>query len=231
MPMQYRSLGCAAIVLLCSAGSAFAGFASSVTGNGILVSPPASVLPGADPNSDYIVFNEQSGVLTSSVTLDESGADKGGHTGLSTFVPVTLAAGTRFGTTLIQLDPEQAGTVNSGAAVIHFSSKILGIALHGTTLDATDVFGHSGTTYPTGYSPPPPNNRGIDATRDDKFTLAANGLNLEVNFDASNFGFDQIRVFTASPVPEPASVLVWLVASAVVAGSSFWARRGRPTVA
>ncbi|HEV8002925.1 MAG TPA: hypothetical protein VGP63_23775 [Planctomycetaceae bacterium] len=215
------------VFLLSPAGSALAGFATSVSGNGVLVAPPASVIPGADPNSKYIVFNEQSGTLGSSVTLDESGTDHGGHDGLSTFVPVTLSAGTAYGTTLIQLDPEQAGTVHSGAAVIHFSSKILGIALKSSTLDATDIYGHAGTTYPTGTA-----GRGIDATHDDKFTIAANGLNLTVNLDASNFGFDQIRIFTAaSPVPEPATLLTWLMLSGVAAGLAFARSRSTSVVA
>ncbi len=93
--------------------------------------------------------------------------------------------------------------------MIHFSTSILGIALHGTTLDATDAYGHAGTAYPTAASFTPPEDRGIDATADDKFTIAANGLNLTVNFSASNLGFDQIRVFTVG-VPEPSSLLVWL---------------------
>ena len=214
--MRILALVWAAVLLLSSAGSTFGGFATSVTGNGVLVAPPASVVPGASSNSDYVVFNERSGALASSVTLDESGTDHGGHDGLSTFVPVTLPAGTLFGTTLVQLDPEQAGKVTSGAAVIHFSSKILGIALRSSTLDATDVYGHPGTTYPTGNPI-----RGIESTHDDKFTIAANGLNLEVNFDASNFDFDQIRVFTSSPVPEPASLLTWLLSSGLAAGFVF----------
>ena len=105
------------------------------------------------------------------------------------------------GTTMIQLDPNQAGTVNSGAAVIHFSSRILGLALFSSTLDATDVYGHAGTLYPTGNSA-----RGIEKTRDDKFTIAGSGLSVTVNLTANNFDFDEIRVFTAAPVPEPASL-------------------------
>src|SRR5262249_37368643 len=153
--------------------------------------PPASTIPGASSNSNYIVFVEHSGVLSSSVTLDESGSDQGGHNGTSTFVPVTLDAGTAYTTTLIQLDPEQEGKVNSGSAVLHFSTPILGIALHGATLDATDIYGHPGTTYPTSASFTPPEDRGIENSSDDKFTIAANGLNLNVNLTANDFGFDQ----------------------------------------
>jgi hypothetical protein len=223
--MRHVASGAGVVFVLCFSSPSFAGFAVSVAGHGVLVSPPASVLPAADANSKYIVFNEQSGVLASSVTLDESGTDHGGHDGLSTLTPVTLAAGTHFGTTLIQLDPEQSGTVHSGSATIHFSSQILGIALRSATLDATDIYGHPGTTYPTGNSV-----RGLEATHDDKFTIAANGLNLEVNFSANNFDFDQIRVFTA-PVPEPASLCFWLGASGALGACAMRRRNKRPVAA
>ncbi len=224
--MRLPTLTCVAFLLILPAGPALAGFAKTVTGNGVLIAAPSSDLPGAIANSQYVVFNESSGVLTSTLTLDESGADQGGHNGLSTFVPITLAAGTQYGTTLIQLDPNQSGSVNSGAAVIHFSSKILGIALTSSTLDATDIYGHAGTTYPTGTA-----NRGIDATREDKFTIAANGLNLNVNLDASNFGFDQIRIFTAAatPVPEPGTLMIWLTSGGLV-GALALRRRNRALV-
>jgi len=233
-------VGAAALTLLC-ASPAFAGFATSVsysgpTGGGqgaFLVSPPSSAL--GDVNKAYQVWNESSGTLSSSVSLENNGA-VGSYSGTSPGTSTTLAAGTAYGTTMVQLNPGVSGTFHAGEAIIMFSSKIIGLALSGTTngvpgsLDKTDVYGAAGTTYPTNYSSPY-NNRGIIGKSNEMFTITDGGLELIVNLTANNGGFKELRVFTSgsspSGVPEPASISIWSLAGTFFAGRGWWRRRPR----
>ena len=230
----------AALTLLCATPS-FAGFATSVsytgpTGSGqgaALVAPPPSAL--GDVNTAYQVWNESSGTLGSSVALENNGA-VGSYSGISPGTSTTLGAGTQYGTTFVQLNPGVVGTFHAGEAIIQFSSKIIGIALSGTTggvpgsLDKTDIYGAPGTTYPTGYTNPN-NNRGIIGKNNQFFTITNGGTELEVNLTANNLGFKEIRVFTAggsaTGVPEPASIAIWSLAGTFFAGRGFWRRRQR----
>jgi hypothetical protein len=136
------------------------------------------------------------------------------------------------------LNPGVNDAIKSGQAIIDFSSKIIGIALSGTSgsvpgsLDNTDKYGAAGTTYPTGYTNPN-NNRGIIGKTNDFFTIMNGGTELEVHLTAQFDGFKELRVFTAggsaSGVPEPASLAVWSLLGTVLVGGSFW-RRQRPAV-
>jgi len=237
--MRKSLVGGAVALSLLLSSPIYAGFATSATGaNGgvaALVSPPASAL--GDVSTAYQVWNESSGTLSSSVTLENNGA-VGSYSGVSPGTPTVLGSGTTYGTTFIQLNPGINGTVNSGMAIIDFSSKIIGIALSGTTagvpgsLDKTDQYGAPGTTYPTGYTNPS-NNRGIIGKNNDLFTITNGGTELEVHLTAQFDGFKELRVFTAggsaSGVPEPASLAVWSLLGTVVAGGKWW-RRQRPAV-
>jgi hypothetical protein len=229
-------VGAVALTLVC-ATPAFAGFATSVSysgpagGGAALVSPPPSAL--GDVSTAYQVWNESSGTLSSNVTLENNGA-VGSYSGTSPGTPTTLTSGTPYGTTMVQLNPGVNGVVHSGEAIIMFSSKIVGIALSGTTagvpgsLDKTDVYGAPGTTYPTNYSNPN-NNRGILGKNNQTFTITDGGLELEVKLTANFDGFKELRVFTAggSPtgVPEPASIAIWSLAGTFFAGRRWWRRR------
>jgi len=237
--MRKSLFGGAAALTLLLASPIYAGFATSAVGaNGgsaALVSPPSSAL--GDVSTAYQVWNESSGTLSSSVSLENNGA-VGAYSGVSPGTSTTLTTGTPYGTTFIQLNPGIDGTVNSGQAIINFSSKIIGIALSGTTggvpgsLDNTDQYGAPGTTYPTGYTNPS-NNRGIIGKTNDFFTIMNGGTELEVHLTAQFDGFKELRVFTAggsaSGVPEPASLAVWSLLGTVLVGGSFW-RRQRPAV-
>ena len=237
--MRKSLFGSAAALTLLFASPIYAGFATSATGasggTAALVPPPTSAL--GDVSTAYQVWNESSGTLSSSVSLENNGA-VGSYSGVSPGTPTVLGSGTPYGTTFIQLNPGINGTVKSGEAIINFSSKIVGIALSGTTagvpgsLDKTDVYGAPGTTYPTGYTNPT-NNRGIIGKTNDFFTILNGGTELEVHLTAQFDGFKELRVFTAggsaSGVPEPASLAVWSLLGTVLVGGSFW-RRQRPAV-
>jgi hypothetical protein len=225
MKMKFLA-GMSMLAILILATPAFAGFATSVTGNGALIAPPPSALPGAIASDGYSVWNETQGTLAAPVSLDYNGAP-GSYNGLSAFTPTVLAPGTKYGTTMVHFDPV-TDVVVGATAVITFSHSILGIALRGTSLDATDIYGAPGTTYATGFTQPFPDTRGIDFRTNDRFTVSADGKTLQVRLTANFTGFDEMRVFT-SGVPEPASLVVWSLMGAVVAGGSWW-RRQRPAV-
>lgn len=232
--MRKILVGLSALGVLCFATPAFAGFAISATGNvpgGTgLVSPPPDAF--ADTNHTYQIWNEQQGTLASSVTLTADGTE-GAFSGVSAFTPTTLGAGTAFGTTYVQLNPGLAGAVtNSGTATILFSSKILGLALSASNLTSTNIFGAPGTTYPSGQGGPNNNGGSIVGKTNQFFTVSDGGLELTVRLTGNNFGFKDIRVFTAgnaTSVPEPASLIVWSVLGTVLSGGAWW-RRQRPAV-
>jgi hypothetical protein len=234
--MRKSLIGLSALGVLCFATPTFAGFAISATGNvpaGTgLVSPPADV--ASSTSSSYQIWNEQQGTLASSVTLT-SGPTPDGTTvsGVGPFTPTTLAAGTAFGTTYVQLNTGSPGAVSggSGTATILFSSRIIGLSLSASNLTATNVFGAPGTTYPSGGDP---NNNGgsIVGKSNQFFTITDGGRELEVQLTSQFLGFKDIRVFTAgnsTTVPEPASLIVWSLLGTVVSGGAWW-RRQRPAV-
>ena len=114
--MRKLLVGISALGVLCFATPAFAGFAISATGNVPntltgLVTPPANAQ--ADTATTYQIWNEQQGTLSSSVAVDNNGAN-GSYSGLSPGSPTTLASGTTYGTTYVQLNPGISGTVAVG---------------------------------------------------------------------------------------------------------------------
>jgi hypothetical protein len=210
-----------------SPASAFAAFVVSVTGTGALVSPPADSSPGAFEANSFSVWEESTGEIASDLALDHDGTagDFQGNDDFS-LLGTTLSAGTKYNATLIHLDPESQG-LGSAKAAISFATQIIGIALFGTAVDASDIYGAPGTTYPTGAVPTVSlDTRGIDFRANDKFSISADGKILSLHFTGNGAGFDQIRVFTAAgAVPEPASLAVWTIIGTAVGGRSWWRRR------
>jgi hypothetical protein len=229
--MRKLLVGFSALGVLFYAAPAFAGIALSATGNVPptltgLVTPPANVV--ADTSLTYQIWNEQLSTLTSPVSVDNNGA-VGSYSGLSPGTGTTLATGTPFGTTYIQLSPGVDGLVHSGEATILFSSKIIGLALSSTNLQNTNIYGAAGTTYPSPNAGGANNNGGsIVGKTNQFFTITDGGRELEVALTANFDGFKDIRVFTAgnsSFVPEPASLIVWSVLGTVITGGAFWRRQ------
>jgi len=231
--MRKLLVGFSALGVLFCAAPAFAGFAISASGNvpgGTgLISPPANAV--TNTSLTYQIWNEQQGTLASPVAVDNNGA-VGSYSGLSPGTPTTLAAGTPFGTTYVQLNPGVNGVVHSGIATILFSSKIIGLALSGTNLQATNILGAPGTTYYSGPTNNSNNGGSVVGKSNQFFTITDGGLELQVALTANFDGFKDIRVFTANnatTVPEPASLIVWSVLGTVISGGAFW-RRQRPAV-
>lgn len=228
---QLLFVGAAALTLFC-ASPAIAGFVT-VSGNAALVSAPATAL--SETGNIYNVWQESSGVIGSGGVVVDTTGTPGSYTGDSPYTPSSLAANTPYNSTMIQLNPETAGTVHSGEAILTFTSKIIGIALSGAssptslgTLGNSDHPYGGSTVYPSAYNPT--NNRGIIGHNNDSFSISANGEVLTVRLTANNDGFKELRVFTAgsaSGVPEPASLAIWGLVGTVFAGRSL-RRRPRP---
>jgi hypothetical protein len=230
--MRKLLVGFSGLGVLLFAAPAFAGFAISATGNvpggtGIVAAPPNAV---ADTSLTYQIWNEQQGTLSSNVAVDNNGS-VGNYNGLSPGTSTTLASGTAYGTTYVQLNPGVNAIVHSGTATILFSSKIIGLALSASNLQSTNVYGAPGTTYPSGPGDPSNNGGSIVGKTNQFFSITDGGLELEVALGANFGGFKDIRVFTAnnSVVPEPASLIVWSVLGTVISGGAWW-RRQRPAV-
>jgi len=232
--MKKLLVGFSALGVLFCAAPAYAGIALSATGNvpgtlNGLTAAPAT----AETNTSltYQVWNEQSGTLTSPVSVDNTGG-VGSYSGLSPGTPGVIGSGIQFGTTYVQLNPGVDGVVHSGEATILFSSKIIGLALSFPNLTASNSLGAAGTTYSATGGGANNNFSSVVGKSNQFFTITDGGKELEIALTANFDGFKDIRVFTAgnsSVVPEPASLIVWSVLGTVMSGGVFW-RRQRPAV-
>jgi hypothetical protein len=212
----------AALVFFVVSLPARAGFVASVTGDAEIIAPPASSVPGALVSNEIQVWSETTGTISSNLTLD-LGGQPGNYDGLTNYTPLntTLTAGTAYDSVMIQLDPTSPYSTSPVTASITFTNKIIGIALFGPSLNASDIYGAPTTIYPTGLPNLFLQTRGIDYTHADMLSISSNGMTLSLSLPATYGIFDQIRVFTAaSGVPEPASIFIWSAIGLVLAGRS-----------
>jgi hypothetical protein len=208
------------LLILAATASAQAGFVASVSGQAVVIAPPASSVPGALTSNELQVWSETSGTISSNLTLD-LGAHPGNYDGLTNYstLGTTLAKGTSYDSVMIQLDPSSPYPSQPVTATINFTNKIIGVALFGPSLNASDIYGFPKTIYPTGLPNLFLQTRGIDYTHADRLSISANGTSLTLQLPANYGIFDQIRVFTAaSGAPEPASLLVWSTMGLMIFG-------------
>jgi len=181
----------------------------TTTGQLTVVTPPPSVVKGADPsNTTAIIFEERSSVTVPTgglrVDIDRPGVN---YTGGSAPAPGTIAAGTAVESYLVHADPV-SGTHNY-IGTVTFNSAVLGIEILTPSLVATDgTYGHPGTSYDQGLS------RGLESSDMDFLTLSSDRETVSINFTTST-GVDDIRIFTA--VPEPSSFALAGVAALATA--------------
>jgi hypothetical protein len=201
------------VLPILSASAAHAGFIASTTGAINVISPPSSAVPGALTSNNYQAWDETSGAISAPLQVNMLG-QPGAYDGLSNYAPLagTLVTGTKYDSVMVQLDPKTTFPAQSPIASITFTGKIIGLALFGQSLDASDIYGNPSTTYPHGLPSIGTQTRGIDFTHDDRFSITNNGLTLNLQLTAGFGDFDEIRVFAApaaASVPEPASLAIW----------------------
>jgi hypothetical protein len=223
-PTRLRVPLAATVSLLFVAASAQAGFVASVSGDAQIIAAPPSSLPGALTSNELEVWSETSGKLSANLTLDLAG-QPGNYDGLTNYstLGTTLKAGTSYESVMIQLDPKAPYSTQPVMGSITFTSKIIGVALFGPSLNASDIYGYPTTIYPTGMPNLFLQTRGIDYTHSDRLSISANGETLSLQLPANYGVFDQIRVFLApaSGAPEPASILVWSTIGFVMVGRRY----------
>lgn len=224
VPSRWAAGLIAALLLPCAAARpAHAGFVASVTGDAVVISPPASSIPGALVSNQIQVWDESTGKLSANLSVDLAG-QTGNYDGLTNYTTLgaVLPKGTAYDSVMVQLDPKSPYRTTSVMASITFTNKILGVALFGPSLDASDIYGNPTTVYPHGLPNLFLQTRGIDFTHADHLSISSNGKTLTLQLPANYGIFDQIRVFTAaSGAPEPASLLVWSTIGLVMVGRKY----------
>jgi hypothetical protein len=207
-------------ILALAPNAARAGFIASTSGAINVISPPASAVPGALVSNNYQAWSETSGALSAPLQLDMLG-QPGNYDGLTNFSSLggTLPAGTQYSSGMVQFDPSTSVPAQSPIASITFTGKIIGLALFGPSLDASDIYGNPTTAYPNGLPSIGTQGRGINRTHDNRFSITNDGYTLNLQLSAGFGGFEEIRIFTAAvaAVPEPASLAIWSGIGLVVA--------------
>ena len=190
----------------------------STTGPVVLISAPASVVPGKSVNvTDGQVFSEtQDLTLTGALSVNavapgkyKNGVGSGG----------TIAAGTDVDSYFALFD-SGGKSVTYGAVTLTFSTPVLGVIFDDSQLNKSDsILGISSTKYPTGGT-----YRGQEVG--DSTQISANGYSITLDDTVSSPG-DDIRIITAagtSVAPEPGS-LALLAGGLTTVG--VWRRRAR----
>ena len=170
-----------------------------------LAAPPALIGQG-DLESDTVVtlFQERLGFeLTDAVSVDINAPGTYDQFSDLPAGPPSLGAGTVVD--MYFLSSDHVGTAGSAVyeGSIVFAQPILGLVVTQSGLDASDLIAEPSVVYPTGYSA-----RNLELTPGSEWvTLSADSKQLDFKF--TTFGrVDQVRIMTASPVPEPSSLFL-----------------------
>jgi hypothetical protein len=176
----------------------------SFTGQVSLIPPPpdARVNSVLESNTVAPLFIEQIGhVLGANLTVDFT------STGLHNANPVgplpVILASTEVDSFYLVSDPIGSDPNNNRtfSGSITFSTDILGVvALDPEFASSNGILGHSGTLYSN-------SGVGLELGAPDNFTISADRRTITFAFE-SNTAADDLRIVTASSVPEPSSILL-----------------------
>jgi len=155
-----------------------------VTGDVILMAPPASVVPDAAFSDDTVIhgFVEQRDlVLPALIAVDQAPED----------LPLTIAAGTCVNVYLLHFDA-QAQSNASGR--LELDTPILGVISTQLALDLTNgTLGNAATRYPTSAEcqVPPPGNGNCGLEANDAIDLQPQSIAVELRVNGPG---DRVRV-------------------------------------
>ena len=195
------SLGFVAVTLATLLGSTSVahGAITSVGGQAVQITPPASALYTALPGPPAYCWNELSGVSSTALLVNTIG--NGTFTGGS-WGP-TVAGGV-FDSHMIHFDAGQGVAVVQGA--VTFSGNIVAVIYENLLLDISDgPLGAAGTTYATG-DPFRSHATNLGAT---SYTVAGNTLTFTLwanSFATWPNKMAQLRVLTDGTVPAPGAI-------------------------
>jgi hypothetical protein len=179
----------------------------------LLPTAPASVREGAlESNTTMFAFDEQQGAtLANSVSVDIT--VPGTYDDSANLTSGTIAAGTVVNSHLIHADRLDGGGHVMYEGTLHVDSNILGIAILRPSLDATDILGVPGTSYPTGVTV-----RRLNLDEQDDFVIEqTDRRTVTVKSDLLG-AFDQVRIITESRDTAAPSISV----SHIVDGQNGW---------
>lgn len=190
----------AVVIQASAAGATPIGFSGAVT---IIAAPADAQLHALESDTAAPLFNEVTNLLLALPLLVDI-TTTGTFDTVASPTPGSIAAGTAVDSYYLITDPVGAPTTFSRRYLgsITFSTDILGIVALNTYASSDPIVGHPGTLYT--------NHAGIaiDFGVPDVLVLSADRRT--VSFDlTSGPGADNFRVITAAtPVPEPASMLL-----------------------
>jgi hypothetical protein len=165
------------------------------TGAAIQIAPPPSVLPTAlESNTQMPAFDERQNVtLAAGIPVDIT--TPGVYDDSSDLTIGTIPAGTQVSSQFVHCDKVgESGQHLILQGAITTNQDILGVAILGPTLDASDAaLGAPGTAYPTGDA-----QRRLNLDAQDDFVIyEVNRRTLIVQCDITS-DVDQVRVITAA---------------------------------
>ncbi len=214
MPKKCSSLVFSVMILLLAAAPAIPSIVS-ITGNIVIVGPPASVITGQYQNNGNIrLFEEQEAIeLTSRVWVDivsPGRYDEPGDLEDDAF----LRRDTMVASYLLHADPRNPPQEYQGT--VEFDMDILGVIVRRNRLRNTDaMLGAPGTAYPDDSYP----STGLELDPDEDWVRLIDQRTLRVHFTVHN-AVDEVRVLTA--IPEPGS---WLLLASGLLGLGLGQRR------
>ncbi len=191
----------------------------STSGNITAAAMPGSLINNAmTSNSALFLLTESQGVTLSSdigVDIQQSGSYSWFSRRALASVSGTISAGTSVNSYLLHFDPARG--IRRVSGIVTFAEPIVGLMVRGASLNATDaILGAPGTSYESGTF------RGSDSIFD-KLTLSSDSMSLSVDRMLSFGSMDQVRIVTASAVPEPPTVALALLGLVAIG----WSNRDR----
>lgn len=168
----------------------------------IIISAPASVLPGAiQSQTDASIFFESTTTLLAPLPVDIIAP--GTYNVADPDNPGAIAAGTKVNSYFLHHE-SVANQLSTVIVAGSFPNPILGVIINDTFLDASDpILGNPGTLYPTGLD-----YRGLElpyTALADVLFWSGNQVFISVKSTTADV-LDQVRIITA--VPEPSTFVL-----------------------